>query len=135
MAPIDPEKYPVYLERAWKAAKFDKPRNAIGLVKKQPVAEMERMMLEHIEVGDVELAALGNERAQQVKDWLVESGGISGERIFIVAAGKDEKSGARTQTTPVPGPNETGGMQAPAAGTASTPASAPTSMRVDLSLK
>ncbi len=137
VAPIDPEKYPVYLERAWKAAKFDKPRNAIGLVKKQPVAEMERMMLEHIEVGDVELAALGNERAQQVKDWLVERGGISGERIFIVAAGKDEKSGARTQTAPAAGPNETGGMQAPAADTASTstPASTPTSMRVDLSLK
>jgi len=121
---VDPQEYPKYLERAWRAAKFEKPRNAIGLVKSQPVAEMERMMLAHIEASDAELIALANERAQQVKDWLVDSGKVPGERMFIVApklgAGATDAKGA------------TGA--AGAAGAAAPQAAAPLS-RVDLSLK
>ena len=107
---VDPKEYPKYLERAWRAAKFDKPRNAIGLVKSQPVAEMERMMLAHIEATDAELIALANERAQHVKDWLIETGKVPGERMFIV--------------TPKLG-----------AGDAGAPAPASPLSRVDLSLK
>lgn len=135
VAAIDPEKYPEYLERAWKAAKFDKPRNAIGLVKKQPVAEMERMMLEHIEVSDGDLLALGSERAQQVKDWLVETGNIPGERIFIVAAGENEKKDGSAQSHRGESPNAADDAPAPPAGTAAAAASPPPPARVDLSLK
>lgn len=127
---VDPQEYPKYLERAWRAAKFEKPRNAIGLVKSQPVAEMERMMLAHIEASDAELIALANERAQQVKDWLVDSGKVPGERMFIVAP----KLGAgATDATDAKGATGATGA-AGAAGAAAPQAAAPLS-RVDLSLK
>ncbi|MDX9707700.1 MAG: DUF748 domain-containing protein, partial [Azospira sp.] len=37
--------YPRYLERAYKAEKFPKPRNMVGLTKDLPVEEMEKLML------------------------------------------------------------------------------------------
>ena len=103
---VDPQEYPKYLEMAWRAAKFDKPRNAIGLVKSQPVAEMERMMLAHIETSDAELVALANERAQHVKDWLVDTGKVAGERMFIVSpklGGGDRSVAAGSAASAQPG--------------------------------
>ncbi|HMM51386.1 MAG TPA: hypothetical protein PKD87_07195, partial [Burkholderiaceae bacterium] len=130
---VDPQEYPEYLERAWRAAKFEKPRNAIGLVKSQPVAEMERMMLAHIEASDAELIALANERAQQVKDWLVDSGKVPGERMFIVApklgAGATDATDAKGAT------GATGAAGAVGAAGATTPQAAAPLSRVDLSLK
>ena len=115
---IESQEYEKYLERAWRAAKFDKPRNAIGLVKSQPRAEMERMMLAHIETSDDELTVLANERAQRVKDWLVDSGKVPGERVFIVA--------------PKIGAGAGGGAGADDGKPAAAP---PPASRVDLSLK
>jgi hypothetical protein len=159
---VDPQEYPKYLEMAWRAAKFDKPRNAIGLVKSQPPAEMERMMLAHIETGDTELVALANERAQHVKDWLVETGKVPGERMFIVSpklGGGDRSvaagsaAGAQPGAAPEAAPGATApaapagtapaatvpaaapGAEAPAAAPTTAPRSAPPVSRVDLSLK
>ena len=159
---IDPQEYPKYLEMAWRAAKFDKPRNAIGLVKSQPPAEMERMMLAHIEASDAELTALANERAQHVKDWLVETGKVPGERMFIVSpklGGGDRSVAAGSEAGRQPGaapeaapaatapaataatapattvPAAAPGAEAPAAAAATAPRSAPPVSRVDLSLK
>ncbi|NVD98677.1 DUF748 domain-containing protein [Massilia sp. BJB1822] len=74
------------LTRAYKEEKFDKPRNAIGLQKTLPQAEMERLMLANTKVEDEDLVALGNRRAQAAKDWLTKTGQVPAERIFIVAA-------------------------------------------------
>jgi len=138
---VDPQEYPKYLELAWRAAKFDKPRNVIGLVKSQPPAEMERMMLAHIEPSDGELIALANERAQHVKDWLVESGKVPGERMFIVTPklGGDRAAAAAgspsAATEAAPGPSPAGAPAQPGAaaqpqaaaqpGVASQPAAEP----------
>jgi len=133
---IDPQEYPKYLERAWRAAKFDKPRNAIGLVKSQPVAEMERMMLAHIEASDAELIALANERAQHVKDWLVESGKVPGERMFIVTPrlGANGAGAAAPASAGAATASASAGA-APAAAETGKPAAAAPLSRVDLSLK
>ena len=124
---IDPQEYPKYLEMAWRAAKFDKPRNAIGLVKSQPPAEMERMMLAHIEASDAELTALANERAQHVKDWLVETGKVPGERMFIVSpklGGGDRSVAAGSEAGRQPGaaPEAAPAATAPAAPAGTAPA-------------
>jgi len=130
---VDPQEYPKYLERAWRAAKFDKPRNAIGLVKSQPVAEVERMMLAHIEASDAELIALANERAQHVKDWLVESGKVSGERMFIVTPKLGAGAPAPASAAGAGSASAPAGADAAAVGTGE-PAASPL-FRVDLSLK
>ncbi len=81
---IEADEYAKYLEEEYRAARFERPRNRIGMLEKQPPERMKAMLLEHVQVGDARLARLADDRAQQVKESLVESG-IAGERIFVVA--------------------------------------------------
>ena len=81
---IEPSEYEEYLRKAYKAEKFEKPRNIIGLVKKLPVPETERLLLEHIEVEDADLRLLAIQRSQQVKGYILRSDRIEAARIFIV---------------------------------------------------
>src|SRR5690606_11494248 len=57
--------YPKYLELAYKAEKFDKPKNLIGLTKSLSVAEMEKLMLANMPTGDEDLRALADRRARE----------------------------------------------------------------------
>ena len=82
---VDAAEYPKYLTAAYKEAKFPKPRNVVGLAKDLPVPEMETLMLTHAEATDEDLRQLANARAQATKDWLVEEGKISPDRVFLVA--------------------------------------------------
>jgi hypothetical protein len=82
---VDPAEYPKYLTAAYREAKFPKPRNVVGLAKDLPVPEMETLMLTHAEASDEDLRQLANARAQATKDWLVEEGKISADRVFLVA--------------------------------------------------
>ncbi|HSB78209.1 MAG TPA: DUF748 domain-containing protein, partial [Candidatus Methylomirabilis sp.] len=81
---VAPEEYEKYLTLAYRAEKFPKPRNFVGLVKSLPVAEMEKLMLTHIEAGEEELRALAAQRANAVKDAILQSGKVGAERLFIV---------------------------------------------------
>jgi hypothetical protein len=82
---IEPQEYEKYLRRAYKEAKFPKPRNVIGLLKDLPVEEMEKLMLTNTQVSDADLVALANERGQRVKDFLTHSGEVPLERVFLIA--------------------------------------------------
>ncbi|WP_342118063.1 DUF748 domain-containing protein [Pseudoduganella sp. OTU4001] len=73
------------LARAYKDETFDKPRNALGMVKTLPPEEMEKLMLVHIKFEQDDFITLGNRRAQAAKDWLVGQGQIPAERVFLVA--------------------------------------------------
>ncbi len=134
---VTPQEYEKYLTRAYKAAAFEKPRNVIGLVKSQPVAEMERMLLAHARVGEGALVRLANNRAQQVKDWLADNGHIPAARLFIVSP-KVEGAASPAAAAPASGAAE---AAAPAAAEPATPAangaskSAAPGTRVDLKLK
>jgi hypothetical protein len=82
---IVPEEYEKYLTAAYRAAKFGRPRNAIGILRDLPVPEMEQLMLANAQVTEDDLRLLANARAQAAKGWLVQTGKIPAERIFIVA--------------------------------------------------
>jgi len=81
---IEPGEYEKYLALAYRAETFPKPRTAVGVPKGLPPAEMEKLILTNIPVGDGDLKALAARRAANVKDALLESGEIPPERIFIV---------------------------------------------------
>ncbi|MBA4391693.1 MAG: hypothetical protein C0399_12270, partial [Syntrophus sp. (in: bacteria)] len=55
---IEPQEYEKYLRLAYKAEKFPKPRNVIGLEKTIPVEEMEKLILTHTEVKNEDLRSL-----------------------------------------------------------------------------
>lgn len=91
---VTPQEYPVLLKRAYKDADFKKPRNMVGLQKDLPVEEMEKLMIANTTISDDDLTALGNRRAQAVKDWLLQSGQVPSERIFILGS-KSGNQGAK----------------------------------------
>ena len=92
---VSAEEYPALLERVYRAEKFPKPRNMIGLTKSLPVAEMEKLMLAHTTVDDEDLQNLGKRRARRVRDWLIEHG-VDSERIFLLPVKVEE--GGRPET-------------------------------------
>jgi hypothetical protein len=81
---VPPGEYEDYLTRAYRAEKFPKPRNIIGMLKSLPVPEMEKLILTHLEVGQEELRSLAAQRANAVRDALLQSGKVQPERLFIV---------------------------------------------------
>ncbi len=109
-----------WLTAAYKESSIkDRPRNAIGLLKDLPPAEMEAMLLAEAKVDDDALRLLANARAQAVKDDLA-SKNIATERLFLTVprvAGVDAA------------PSATAAPASPA-----TPIGAPPT-RVDLALR
>ncbi|HWU36157.1 MAG TPA: DUF748 domain-containing protein, partial [Candidatus Acidoferrum sp.] len=81
---VAPEEYEKYLELAYRAEPFPKPRNVIGMVKSLPVPEMEKLILTHIEVGEEDLRQLAEQRANAAKNAIMASAQIDAERLFIV---------------------------------------------------
>ncbi|MEO6163426.1 MAG: DUF748 domain-containing protein, partial [Candidatus Binatia bacterium] len=83
---FDKDEYPKYLKAAYGEEIFPKPRNLIGLAVDLPVAEMEKLMMQHAKATDDDMRQLASQRAQAVRDALLASGQVGTERIFIVAA-------------------------------------------------
>jgi uncharacterized protein involved in outer membrane biogenesis len=83
---ISKEEYPALLKRLYDNTKLpDKPRNVLGLAKSLEVAEMEKLLLDAIEVDEQTAGRLASRRAQAVQEWLATQGGISGDRMFTLA--------------------------------------------------
>lgn len=81
---IAPAEYEKYLILVYKAEKFPKPRNIIGMAKTLPAAEMEKLFLTNVQVSDSDLRLLASERAESVKDFILESEKVTSDRIFVV---------------------------------------------------
>jgi hypothetical protein len=82
---VAPDEYERYLKAAYGEETFPKPRNVIGLAKDLPAAEMEKLMLQHAAAGDDEMRQLAQQRAQAVRDALLATKQVAGERLFVVA--------------------------------------------------
>jgi hypothetical protein len=96
---IEAAEYPEYLKRAYKAEKFPKPRNIIGMAKSLPVPEMEKLMLANMPVTQDDLRTLAKDRGLVIKDYLLKSGQIGQERIFLIESKKltaENKEGAKS---------------------------------------
>lgn len=90
---VAPDERPALLARAYAADPLPKPRNALGLQKTVPPADMEQALLAATAIDGDDLTALAHKRAQAARDWLVKHG-VATERIFLTAskegAGKAE---------------------------------------------
>jgi uncharacterized protein involved in outer membrane biogenesis len=81
---IEPGEYDKYLIKAYEGADFPKEKNAMGLIKELPPKEMEKLLYDHIEVTGDDLKRLARERAMVVKKYILKSGKVEPERVFIV---------------------------------------------------
>ncbi|WP_300453605.1 DUF748 domain-containing protein [Accumulibacter sp.] len=93
---VGANEYPALLERVYRAEKFPKPRNLVGMVKGLPVEEMEKLILANSSVDDEDLRDLADRRAKAVRDWLLAHE-LAGERLFMLPVKLDKpesKAGA-----------------------------------------
>ena len=81
---LTPSDYNKYLTRVYKAAKFDKPKDFMGLDKSLPPDEMKKLLLAHIEVTDKDLLRLADARAAAVRKFMSEK--VPPGRLFLVAS-------------------------------------------------
>lgn len=81
---IEQDEYEKYLTMAYKAEKFEKPRNVMGFAKKLPLSEMEKLMLANTLVDDGELRILAKKRAAKTRDALIATDKVTVDRIFVV---------------------------------------------------
>jgi len=79
---VTPDEYNRYLKRAYKAAKFDKPRDLLGLNKSLPADEMKKLMIANIKVTDDDLKQLAEARAEAVRKAL--SAKVDPARLLVV---------------------------------------------------
>ena len=93
------------LEQVYDREKFPKPRNAIGLQKRLPAEEMEKLILANTAVSNDDLLNLAMRRATVAKDALTAAG-VDEARLFILkpklnagadAADKDDGKPTRAQ--------------------------------------
>ena len=81
---IEGEEYRKYLKMVYKAAKFPKPRNKIGFVKRLPPVEMEKLILTNIAVSDDDMRLLAYKRVKEIKAYILRSGEIEAGRLFLI---------------------------------------------------
>jgi hypothetical protein len=81
---VPAEEWPEYLERAYRKERFPKPRTALGLVKKIPAEEMEKLILANLVVTPDDLRQLALDRASAVKEHLLGPGQVAPDRVFLV---------------------------------------------------
>jgi hypothetical protein len=95
---VSAKEYPELLDRVYRAEKFPKPRNLIGMVKAIPVEEMEKLILSNSTVNEDDLRALGDRRAKAVRDWLIAHE-VPPDRVFLLPArlGNTESKSAATE--------------------------------------
>ncbi|EXI85646.1 MAG: putative protein involved in outer membrane biogenesis [Candidatus Accumulibacter sp. BA-94] len=93
---VDSAEYPALLERVYRAEKFPKPRNLIGMVKGLPVDEMEKLILANTVADEDELRDLADRRAKAVLDASRPrrpAGARCRERTVVPAAGQARRLG------------------------------------------
>lgn len=78
-----PDEYQRYLKKAYKHAKFPKPRDLIGLTKSQPPEVMQKLLETNMPVDQDALRHLAERRADAVRLWL--RGKLDDKRVFVLA--------------------------------------------------
>lgn len=81
---ISPEEYPEMILTVYEEAEFPRPRNFVGMLKKLPVEEMEKLLLANIRAGEEELQELAKMRALAVRDALVSANEEIKPRLFLM---------------------------------------------------
>ena len=81
---IASEEYEKLLGKAYRSAKFEKPKGLLGVAKSLPAAEMETLIKNNISISDDDLRMLAKERAEAVTDYLTGQGQVVAGRLFLL---------------------------------------------------
>ena len=73
------------LDQIYSAAKFAKPRNAIGIAKTLPGAEMENLLITNTQIGEDEIRNLALRREAAVHVYLTDVTHVAPQRLYSIA--------------------------------------------------
>jgi hypothetical protein len=143
MALADPEKHFKLLEEQYQAdlgkdAALPPTAVAVQQAKRKEtppydpaISDLNSALIDHIQVPDSDLEALGKQRAEAIRDGLLSDGQIDASRVFIVNAPSKQDSAAPPATQPGSGnppagaPSAQGSDAAPKAGPDTAPKAEP----------
>jgi uncharacterized protein involved in outer membrane biogenesis len=84
-ATVTSAEYPKYLKLAYRAdQKAAKPKNALGMLKDVPDAQMERLLLSTTTITQDDLRLLARQRGQVAREQILRAKPIATERIFLI---------------------------------------------------
>ncbi len=81
---VEDTEFERYLWLAYKNASFAKKKNMLRMVKKIEPVEQERLLRDFIKISDDELVLLARNRARQVMVYLIATGPVEAQRLFLV---------------------------------------------------
>lgn len=82
-AALDKGEFEKFLFLAYKRADFKKETNFLGMVKRLPAPDLERLLREHLRATEDDLSALAARRSNAVRDYILGSGKVEPSRVFI----------------------------------------------------
>ncbi len=82
---VSDAEYAILIKEVYRRSDVPKPRNAIGMAKDLPVAEMEALLLASLPVTEQAMQELALARGVAVRDYLA-SQGLTSDRLFLGAA-------------------------------------------------
>jgi uncharacterized protein involved in outer membrane biogenesis len=97
---IEPGEIDALTKGVYRKETFAKPKNILGLAKDLPRPEMEQLILANIPAGDEELRRLARERAEAVRNFLVEQAKIAPERVSVTDGRTDTSTAKDKETGP-----------------------------------
>lgn len=86
------------VQRAYGAAKFPKPRDERGKLKKLSFPEMEKLLYTAIQITKDDLRLLAHQRASVVKKYLIDQGKVEVERLFIIEPNVDATADSKEKS-------------------------------------
>jgi len=82
---VSADEYPALLKRVYRRGDFPKPRNLVGMTKDIPVADMEALLLTHLDASESAMQTLALKRGVVVRDYLAGLK-LPPERLYLGAA-------------------------------------------------
>ena len=82
--PLTPEEKGKYIEKVYDKAEFPKPRDEKGGEKKLDLEEKKKLLITHITVDENDLRYLAAARAENAKAYILSTGKVEKERIFLL---------------------------------------------------
>jgi hypothetical protein len=82
--PLTPEEKEKYIEKVYDRAEFPKPRDEKGGKKKLDLEEKKKLLITHIILDENDLRSLALKRAENTKAYILSSGKVEKERIFLL---------------------------------------------------
>ncbi|MCD4719305.1 MAG: hypothetical protein K8S13_05515 [Desulfobacula sp.] len=81
-----------YIDIVYTQAQFPKPRDEAGVEKELDIGEKKKLLITNINIGEDDLRLLAMNRSENIKAYLLSTGKVENQRIFLLEASENDGS-------------------------------------------